>query len=98
MCPGLPWLGLVALARRGSRQLDRGMVGAALGLAESDLLLVVLRLLDVDHNCVAGLELLPQDLLGQRVLDEALERTTQGPGAERRVVTLRAEQVLGRIG
>ena len=49
----------------------------------------------VDHDRLAGVELLPQDLLRERVLDHALDRTPQRPGAERGVVALRREQQLG---
>ena len=44
--------------------------------------------LDVDDDRLAGPELLPQDLLRQRILDQALQRPAQRPGPERRVVTL----------
>src|SRR4029079_18709063 len=52
----------------------------------------------VDNDGFARVEFLPQDLLGQRVLDEALDRTAQRPGAERGVVTLLRQHELGVVG
>src|SRR5215470_1214710 len=52
----------------------------------------------VDDDRLARVELLPEDLLRERILDEALDRTTQRPGTERRVVTLLGEQQLGVVG
>ena len=60
--------------------------------AEHDLFAV-----GVDDDRVAGVEFLPQDLLGQRVLDEALDRTAQRPGTERGVVAPLGEQQLRRV-
>ena len=47
-----------------------------------------LAVLDVDDDRLAGAELLPQELLRQRVLDQALDGAAERPGAERRVVAL----------
>ena len=62
----------------GPGELDRRGLDALDG-AEDDLVA-----LGVDDDRLAGVEFLPQDLLGQRVLDEALDRTAQRPGTERR--------------
>ena len=53
--------------------------------------------LAVDDDRLAGVELLPQDLLGERVLDEPLDRAPQRAGTELRVVALLGEQQL-RLG
>ena len=37
----------------------------------------------VDDDRLAGVELLPQDLLRERVLDQPLDRTAQRPRTER---------------
>ena len=62
----------------GPGELDRRGLDPLDG-AEHDLVA-----LGVDHDRVAGVEFLPQDLLRQRVLDDALDRTPQRPGTERR--------------
>src|SRR3954453_12637030 len=49
----------------------------------------------VDHDRLAGVEFLPQDLLRQRILDHPLDRPPQRPRAQRGVVALRREQQLG---
>jgi len=49
----------------------------------------------VDHDRLAGVEFLPQDLLRERILDHPLDRPAQRPCPERRVVALRREQQLG---
>src|SRR4051794_16239630 len=49
----------------------------------------------VDHDRLAGVEFLPQDLLRQRVLDHPLDRPAQRPRPERGVVALRREEQLG---
>ena len=54
--------------------------------------------LDVDDDDLAGAELLVEDPLGQRVLDEALDRPAQRPGAELRVVALLGQDFLGGGG
>ena len=54
--------------------------------------------LGVDDDDLAGAELLVEQRLGQRVLDEALDGPAQRPGAELRVVALVGQQQLGRLG
>ena len=54
--------------------------------------------LGVDDDDLAGAELLPEEPLGQRVLDQALDGPAQRPGAERRVVAPVGEEDLGRVG
>src|SRR5262249_28514810 len=76
--------GSLALAA-GTGQSDRGRLDPFDG-AEHDL--PVER---VDHDRLARVELLPKNLLRQRVLDEPLDGTAQGPGTERRVVPLVGE-------
>src|SRR6478735_9300868 len=51
-----------------------------------------------DEDCRAGLELAPEHVVGERVLDVALDRTAQRPGAHRGVVALLDEQVLRLVG
>ncbi len=51
----------------------------------------------VDDDRLAGLELLPEDLLRERVLDHALDRPPQRTSAELRVVALLGEQQLGLV-
>src|SRR4051794_20047315 len=51
-----------------------------------------------DHHRAAGHELGAQDEVGQRVLDVALDRAAQRPGAHRRVPPLVDQQVLGILG
>ena len=51
--------------------------------------------LGVDDDDLAGAELLVEELLGERVLDEALDGPTQRPGAERGVVALVGQEELG---
>ena len=81
--------------RRRERTSESGAFGAAAGELDRRRLdaldgpeddLVVER---VDHDRLAGVEFLPQDLLRERVLDHPLDRTAQRPGPERRVVALR---------
>src|SRR5439155_6854503 len=50
-----------------------------------------------DADGLAGLELAPQDLLAEQVLEVLLDRPPQGAGAEVRVVTLLDQEVLGRV-
>ena len=57
-----------------------------------------LAVLGVDDDRLAGPELLPQDALRQGVLDVALDGTAQGTGAQRGVVALLGQVVLGRVG
>src|SRR3954451_12971959 len=68
------------------RQLDgRGL--EALDRREAELgLLGLLVLDDVDHDELPGAELLVEELLGQCILDEALDGPTQRAGAEGGVV------------
>src|SRR5579885_1607778 len=83
------WPRLGELGRRGHEALDR---------PEGDALLALRRLgvvLHVDDHDLAGAELLVEQALGHRVLDEALDGTPQRPGAQRRVVALVGEVVLG---
>src|SRR6478672_1243557 len=83
----------------GACQLDRRGLGRPLRGPEDDpALAFLLRVrLGVDHDRLAGAELLPQDLLRHRVLDQALDGTAQRPGTERRVVALLREEVLGAV-
>src|SRR5207249_5113727 len=53
-------------------QLDRGDVRGDRGGLEDDLAVV-----DVDDDRLARLELLPQELLGERVLHQTLDRAAQ---------------------
>src|SRR5665647_2159374 len=57
--------------------------------------LVLLGTVGVHQDDLAGLELGVEDLLGQDVLDVALDRATQRARAEHRVVALLGEQRLG---
>jgi hypothetical protein len=57
-----------------------------------------LAVLGVDDHHLAGGELLPQELLGQRVLDHPLDGPAQRAGAEGGVVALLGQQVLGALG
>ncbi len=66
--------------------LALGRSGYAGALAERHVPVLV----DDELDDVAGLPLAGEDLLGQRVLDEALDRAPQRTGAERRVETLLA--------
>src|SRR4051812_3508371 len=75
-----------------ARELHRRRLETLDG-AEDDLVA-----LGVDDDRLARVELLPQDLLRQRVLDVTLDGAAQRPGAQRRVVALLGEQVLRRIG
>src|SRR5207302_4102035 len=51
-----------------------------------------------DEDRGAGLELASEHEVGQRILDEALDRAAQRPGAHRRVVALVDEQLLRLVG
>ena len=80
--------GLGQLHGRGLEALDRferddHLAGLGIGLG-------------VDDDVLAGAELLPEQPLGQGVLDHPLDGSAQRPGAQRRVVALVAEQGLGR--
>src|SRR5712692_11240878 len=90
---------LDCVARGGVHQFHRRRLRRALRGPEDDpALALLLRIgFGVDHDGLAGPELLPEDLLRHRVLDQALDRTAQGPSAERRVVALLREEVLGGI-
>ena len=79
--------------RRRTRQLDRRQLGRGVDRAEDDLVV-----LDVGHDQLAGAEVTHEDLLGQHVLDLALDRAAQRPGAERGVVALVGEPGLGVLG
>src|SRR4051812_46114814 len=84
------------LARTG--RCDRWRVGGdRLDLAAEGELLAVVGGLGVDDDDLAGLELAVEDLLGQDVLDVALDRPAQRSGAQHRVVTLLREQPLGVV-
>src|SRR5215211_5161576 len=86
--PGVGQLGRLLLAGQlGRRDVD---VGGLVQRAEGDL-----AVLGVDHDHLAGGELLPQELLGQRVLDHSLDGPAQRPGPEGGVVALLGQQVLG---
>ena len=70
----------------------------ALDRTEDDSLLVraIGVVLGVDDDDLAGAELLVEDALGERVFDLPLDRTTQRPGAEGRVIAaLREEDLRG---
>ena len=54
--------------------------------------------LGVDDDDLAGAELLVQDLLGERILDQALDRTTQWTCSELRVVALDSQMLLCALG
>src|SRR5215212_10547537 len=84
--PGVGQLGRLLLAG----QLGRGdvHVGGLVQRAEGDL-----AVLGVDHDHLAGGELLPQELLGQRVLDHPLDGPAQRPGPQGGVVALLGQQV-----
>src|SRR5690606_40118575 len=81
--------GLRELHRRGHEPRDRPEREAALAR-----LRVVL---DVDDDDLAGPDLLEQELLGDRVLDQPLDGPTQRTGAELRVVALVGQEVLGLL-
>ena len=90
-----------AVARAaGTGQLGRRRLEALDGV-EGDHLLALGRLgvdLDVGDDRLAGPELLPEQALGERVLDEALDGPTQRTGAELRVVAVVGQVQLGRVG
>src|SRR5262249_19156515 len=75
-----------ALGRAAAGQLDRRRLDALDG-AEHDLGRVAFAL-NVDDDGLPGVELLPQDLLGECVLDVALDGPAQRPGTQLRVVAL----------
>ena len=52
--------------------------------------------LGVDDDRLADPELLPEDLLGERVLDELLDRPPQRPRPEGRLVAPPGDELLGR--
>src|SRR5437870_3069306 len=81
-------------------ELHRRRLGGTLGGPEDDLALALVLgvRLGVDDDGLAGSELLPQDLLRDRVLDQALDRPPERPGAERGVVPLLRQEVLGGVG
>ena len=54
--------------------------------------------LDVDQHDLAGADLAVEHLLGEHVLDLALDRAAQRPGAQDRVEAPLGQQVLGRLG
>ena len=54
--------------------------------------------LGVDDHGLAGPELLVEELLRQRILDEALDRAAERPSAERLVVAPEREQRARRVG
>src|SRR3954466_5217159 len=64
----------------------------ALHRAEHDLVA-----LSVDDDGVARVEFLPENLLRERVLDQALDRTPQWPCTQRRVIDTARDHQLGRI-
>src|SRR5216683_1835670 len=79
-------------AGTGAGKLDRRWLEALDG-PENDLVV-----LDVDDDRLAGPELLPQDLLRQRVFDHALDGPTERPCAHRGVVALVDQEELGGLG
>src|SRR3990172_4115551 len=94
--PAAPWLPGHRSCRRarrphvwgssalgGAGELDGRNLRRDAGALEHDL-----GVADVDDDRLARAELLPEQLLGQRVLDQALDLAPQRPGAERRVVAL----------
>ena len=84
------------LGGAGLRQLDRRRL-EALDAPEGELHLVGLGvLLGVDDDDLPGAELLVEELLGQLVLDEALDGPAQRAGAEGGVVALVGDERLGR--
>src|ERR671922_198128 len=95
-----PILGLV-LVTRGLRLLGRD--GDLLGLHrrstrdDRDVDLVVGIRLAVDEDRRAGLDGPAEHEVRERVLDKPLDRTTQRPGAHRRVVALVDEELLGVV-
>src|SRR5689334_16465857 len=82
---------VVASALRGRSDLRN----ARLGVAFKRELRVVAFALDVNHNDVAGVDVAEQDLLGQLVLDFALDGAAQRPGTHRGIVTTRGQENLG---
>ena len=80
----------------GAGQLDRRGLEALDGERKPSL--HDLAVLDVDDDRLAGPELLPEELLRQRVLDQALDGPAQRPGTERGVVALVDRELLGRLG
>src|SRR4051812_21014479 len=86
------FVGRVArLVRRHGDLLRRDLAGDD---RDVDLFVV----LAVDQDRGAGLELAAEDEIGERVLDEALDRAAQRPGSHRRVVALVDEQLLRAVG
>src|SRR5690554_487561 len=81
--------GLAGLGELHGRRLE------ALDGPEGELLLAGLRVvLHVHDDDLAGVELLVEELLGERVLDEALDGPAQRAGAERGVVALVGDEGL----
>src|SRR5438477_3655244 len=83
--------GVRRLLRRDGDLLGRDLAGND---RDVDLDLV----LPLDENRRAGLERAAQDEVRERVLDVALNRAAQRPGAHRRVVTLLDQQLLRLVG
>ena len=65
---------------------------------DRDVDLVLGLALAVDQDRRAGLELAAEHEVGERILDEALDRAAQRAGAHRRVVALLDQQLLRLLG
>ena len=72
---------------------DRDLLGRDVGRKDDDVHVLGVALA-ADEDRRAGLELAAEHEVGERVLDEALDRAAQRPGAHRRVVALLDEQLL----
>src|SRR5436305_15288158 len=75
---------------------DGDLLGRDLARNDRDVDLVFVLAVDEDRR--AGLERAAEDEVGQRILDETLDRAAQRPGAHRRVVALVDQQLLGALG
>ena len=93
--------GLLGRPLAAERPLDRGRRRDSVGLglaAEGERRASVPSPSTSTSTIWPGTHLAVEDLLGEHVLDLALDRAAQRPGAEHRVEATRRQQLLGRLG